>query len=540
MRQSSTLVTETVRKRKKFRLPLLFSLRPYGNNLISNQTRRWTICIGIVIFFIAIVEGSVWGKVFDFYFESTISQNIRTVISIAVGIMIFLLIWIIDSSFVTLDLSKSPIEENRKWYQPSSNDVKNWSSIIFRILLVALSLYVTVPGIVRLSIADDVRKTINEDNEKQIAGLINKTNDYYTGQIYQKDSLLSVRRDELTKEIAGQGRSKHYGDKIVAASIRTEINALEKQISKLQADKLQKVQEIANSPYDTLTRKYGIVFIATTPGQIEKVAEKLQKEENNRAVEKISRVYVIFAFIALLLLKLLSPRSVNIYYNEDMQNLYISVQNNQINQEYLAYLKDLTGDTNHYNVTPHIFEDFWKSYRIRRNKDTEMASNDVRLGSLEEKMSKLNHERSKVMNDISVAQAAFDICFEKISELTKELNEKGNEGKNFESKIANLTEKMNIMKATDSRSIAPEDFVAFSTKKKDLQENLFDAQYDLRKIEADISDVKSRIEQNELRMEAHKDELEMLRDTIQTINEMKQDLREDYVSGFEIPKMKIA
>src|SRR5882724_8835354 len=110
--------------KSKKRFLSIFSVRPHGNNLITGQTKRWITSVAIIIFMIALTEAIIWGNIFSFYYGNAMSFRERILWSCIVGICVFFIIWIIDTSFATLDMTRNPVEEDKGWHLPSTAELK--------------------------------------------------------------------------------------------------------------------------------------------------------------------------------------------------------------------------------------------------------------------------------------------------------------------------------------------------------------------------------------------------------------------------------
>jgi hypothetical protein len=139
------------------------NLNPYGKNLKTPQAVFWFIGVGVIITLIAFSEGFIWGNLFNFYFKDSLTLLIRVPLCLGIGLIVFCLLWIIDTSFVLLDTTISPNEEEIKWYK-SPERYKVLGGFFTRVLLVAISLYTTIPAITKLSVSSDIDKYITDYN----------------------------------------------------------------------------------------------------------------------------------------------------------------------------------------------------------------------------------------------------------------------------------------------------------------------------------------------------------------------------------------
>ena len=143
---------------RSFALPSLdfLRLRPYGDHLATPAVRIWIGFAWIVILLMASIEGTVWG----FVGASIVPQAaawLRPVAGLFMFVLMFAIIWIVDASLI---LSERPV---RAKVTPTATRLEEpgaqsrWLlGLLMRVLIVAVSLYVTAPFLAKLIRADDI------------------------------------------------------------------------------------------------------------------------------------------------------------------------------------------------------------------------------------------------------------------------------------------------------------------------------------------------------------------------------------------------
>lgn len=523
-----------------------FSLTPHNANLRSGQTLRWIGGAAVIITLMASTEGFIWGSLFNFYFEETVSPVYRYTLCFTISAFVFMLLWVIDSSFITLDTTKNPLSENNKWYKPERRQVLYMLGIAIRIIIIGISLYVTVPAVTKLSVSKDIDKIIEDENNIKKATIIetiNKkhtdVNEKYDKLMLQTDSLIIQKSNELTKEIAGKGVSGNYGDKVVANSIRENIALLEKRKRELIESRKKEhnainteAENISKLPHERLTEKYGIKFLSKTAGEVEKIVAEMEKDESYKNVEKISRAYVSILFIALLLLKFFSPRSVKIYLNEELQDLYKSYIEGLISDQYLNDLQQLTKDVKSKNITPYIFEDFWYRYKSRRQNELRFSERDKKLKELEEKLSKLQKQKIEIENELEPAEKEYLDLSKDIIDLEQQLALKRIEEDTFKSQLSEINERINYLNS-NKHELRPEDLIQLSKSQKELETKLATVQANSRRITADITLANDKKELEKERLTLIKSELQTVRKNLENLYALKGRLRDEYFKDIE-------
>ncbi|WP_209262525.1 hypothetical protein [Thiorhodococcus minor] len=178
----------------KSRFPLLnkvrldpLRLRPYGNHLLTPAVATWLGFAWVVIFLMASVEGIVWGLV-----GATMVPRDATWLAPFAGILLFCLmfgiIWIIDASLI---ISERPQLRARRWSASKQDQglgaLLRWATgILVRLLIVAISLYVTAPFIAKLIRADDIAAY----HQRQVERYYTQREDHLQGLIDERTAQL--------------------------------------------------------------------------------------------------------------------------------------------------------------------------------------------------------------------------------------------------------------------------------------------------------------------------------------------------------------
>lgn len=520
-----------LKKRKPSFFRSFISLMPYKGNLMTGQTRKWIVSVGLLIAIIALTEAIIWGNIFSFYFNDSLSPLMLLIGSIACGMFFFIIIWVVDNSFVTLDLTNNPADEKRKWYELSM--IKRGAGIVARVVFVALGLYVTAPAIARLSIAPDVEKAIDDANDQQRSSLIKVLEAKYNQQISEKDKILSGKQSELEKEVAGKGASKAYGDKVVAKVIREGMAAVKQEREDLIKEKASLIDSIKNASFEALSGKYGVKFNTKTVGEIEVVVKEFEKNGNYKIVDNIARTYVILAFLALLLLKLFSPHTVKIYYNENLQDLFNAFINDQINQDDLIPLKRIVKDVNKKDITPLAFENYWRQYTIQKYNEANIRGRDEKMKAHEAELTRLHMEKAEIETEIDVVKLQYTTLHEAMLALEKQENELDAQAEACMNEIKEFKKKIEDFEAAIPSNTSP-------GRMNRLRQYMAESSEYLKQIENDKKLLKERKEQIKNELKHFKEQLEQLYELISNINNEKNELRRRYTNSISGNRMRIA
>lgn len=517
------------------KLRTFVTLQPHGNNLMSNQTHRWIISIGLIILLMSFSEGFIWANMFNFYFEERLSILPRMLFCCSIGFIVLCIIWVIDSSFVMLDTSSPPKEiesQDKKWWKLDKSKRNIYVGFIGRLILISISLYVTIPAVTKLSMQDDINKVIDSRNQMKIDTLRSKISELYDKKIEYVESQKNDKDQKLVGELGGKGISGRYGDDVVAKEIRNQRDSCQNEKNKLILQKEAEIKEINNAKMSDLEKKYGVVFYSKTSGLIEEIAGEMSKNENYREIEKISRVYVILLFCGVILLKIFSPRSVKIYLNEELQDFFELYLRGQINVRYMSDLQDFVHDVSVKTITPYVFEEFWNKYLIRKNNYESSFRNDESFQKVEGKISKLNFQKDIIEREIELDRVRYIEVSNKLLEFEKELIRLTYQIQSQQEKINNIENRIKSVK-DNTDEIMAEDLVQLSKQMKVMITDRDDLLNKYKEIECNIqikSKEKLMIEKDLVRLEKDR---ELLLQNIESINTLKNNLRNKY---FEVIK----
>lgn len=271
-------------------LSRLFTLRPYGNQLVNGVTETWLLLAAINILSIAFCDAVAWA-----YFGYTTAHGYAAWATAAIaGLIVFTLVGSLDAMFIMHDRSdKRNVRRERL-------------AVAARVVLVILTFTVTAPFLTQLFFARDIEAAIKRRNEQTIGAR--------RGQIAEQ---LSRRQLDLEKEIAGTGASGRFGRGPTAAAIEREITALN--------GELQAFDRAVTEP-EVLASRYGIDLVREGPDTRARVIAELEQTESFRATRRTIKAFLVFMFLGLVCLKLFQPESVRIYYSGELQAAYARLQ----------------------------------------------------------------------------------------------------------------------------------------------------------------------------------------------------------------------
>lgn len=198
-----------------------FRLRPYGDSLATPAVMVWLGFAWVIILLMASIEGIVWGLVGASIVPEGVSW-LRPVAGLFLFLLIFAIIWIVDASLI---LSERPPLRARRW-QPDANQgfgalLRWWFGLVVRVVIVAVSLYVTAPFLAKLIRADDIASYHQRQVEQ-----------YYA----QRDATLSSQTRERTVQIESLFRERAQPLEMRIAQLNQSLTAERQRRAEIEAE----------------------------------------------------------------------------------------------------------------------------------------------------------------------------------------------------------------------------------------------------------------------------------------------------------------
>jgi hypothetical protein len=170
-------------------------LRPYGDSLATPAVRVWLGFAWVIILLMASIEGIVWGLVG----ASIVPQDtawLRPISGLFMFVLMFAVIWIVDASLI---MSERPMRSTSGLPDERLDDkgarARWYFGLLVRVLIVAVSLYVTAPFLAKLIRADDI--------ESYHQRLVEQ---YYAERQAAFQAQLAIRADEIGSHYANLAR----------------------------------------------------------------------------------------------------------------------------------------------------------------------------------------------------------------------------------------------------------------------------------------------------------------------------------------------
>ena len=375
------------------RKPHLFSIKPYGDNLCTPGASYWIACIRLVIVVMALSEAIAWG-----YLGSLFGNGLVGYVAAFIAFLfVFLIIWIIDVSFVTLDLSRAHYDQAilKKKQSTWADNTKVSIGLLGRVAIVVVSLSISAPFIAQIVFMQD----IDNEMERRNLARVDMVGDSLLAQkdveVAALDSLILVRESELVTETAGQGASGNYGFGPVTQAMERNIQRLKDERRGLLTEKEEMAEAFRGLTLYEFAEQYNVDLVDNGVQARAAILTSLSDNPEYRQAKRAITAFLAFIFAALVLLKLFQPRSVKIYYNEKLQDLYKEYLTGNLNK-WIAQEEQYRGD-GQTRMSPLRFEDWCiNTYSVVRSEDIKRRDSSKIYSTFKMKVEQLEGELNEV------------------------------------------------------------------------------------------------------------------------------------------------
>ena len=345
------------------RLGRRLALKPYGDELLTRSGDFWIFSARLIIFAMAAAEALAWG-----YMGALMSRSYPLVAAVIAGVFVFTLIWVIDASFMTLDLARGHYERllSGKRESLTTERLKLAGGILARVGIVSASLFITAPFLAQAIFSGDVQDEMTRRNAGAIAAKRGEIEQPYLARLGELRREQSVLEEQRVKEAAGTGLSGKYGRGPALETIERQLQDKRSEIAALEAARTEALTRFDGLSAAQLEQQYGLRFLS--PGvsaSSELLGAMLSNPQFGRA-ELAVRAFLGFLFLGLLILKAFQPRSVAIYFNEQLHSLFDQYRRGLFD----TYLPEAERATAGGGMEPLRFEDWCVStYAVIRKED---------------------------------------------------------------------------------------------------------------------------------------------------------------------------
>jgi hypothetical protein len=393
------------------------SLKPYGDELLTRSADFWLFSARLIILVMAIAEGIAWG-----YMGALMSRAYPMLAAVIAGVFVFTLIWIIDATFMTLDLSRGFYERvllGKNNETPLQEKLKLAGGIAARVAIISASLFITAPFLAQAIFAADVRDEMTRRNATAVATKRAEIEQPFltrAGELRREQKVLEEQR---VQEAAGTGPSGKYGRGPALETIERQLADKRNEIATVEASRAQALARFDRLSRPELEQQYGLRFLAPGVHSSGELLGDLLKTPQFTGAELAVRAFLAFLFLGLLILKVFQPRSVAVYFNEQLHSIYDEYRKGLFDN----YLPEAERVSAGGTMDPLRFEDWCLNTYTRIRKEDEHRRETAR----EYRMHELLVEQWQRLENVSRAeldplQQRYDATLAQIDELEAELH----------------------------------------------------------------------------------------------------------------------
>ena len=295
------------------------SLKPYGDELLTGGADFWIFSARLIVLTMALAEAMAWG-----YMGALISRAYPLFTAAIAAIFVFILIWIIDATFMTLDLSRGFYERMLigKKETPGLEKLKLAGGIGARVAIVSASLFITAPFLAQAIFAGDVQDEMARLNATAVASKRAEIEEPYLARAAALRSEQTALEQQRVQEVAGSGPSGRYGRGPVLETIERQLGEKKDEIAAIEAARAASLSRFDSLSRPELEAQQGVRFIEPGVQSSGALLDDLLESEQFGGAELAVRAFLAFLFLGLLILKLFQPRSVAVYFNEQLHSIW--------------------------------------------------------------------------------------------------------------------------------------------------------------------------------------------------------------------------
>jgi hypothetical protein len=412
----------------------------------------------------------------------------RPVGAILIGLIAFTLVWILDSTLLTLDATKAEYKERlerleRLGGRPSplrhrpGRLIKIVRSggvgVLARVAMVAGSLYVSAPYLTQLVFRQDIAAVLQRQDTEKIASARKQVDalfDAHARELAQRE--IDLRQD-LIREAAGKGPSGRFGRGPTVQTMEARLKEIQAQIALADRQRASELLAFDRLTPAELTRKYGILFQSGGIQARSSVMEIVKKQPGYRVTEWTVRAFMFGLFLAILILKLFQPHSVEIYYSEACQDCYARY----LTGEFDAMLPEKERFSAGGAITPLRFNEWFRSdyvtYADQTHAMSEMGSIHTRHHAEEENLKAVE---SAARKDLSPLLTDYDTVMSEAAQIETELISVKSELESVDEEISAHRRSIDALSSSIKypRAVGAEEFLYVLDTKKEWTSGLKD------------------------------------------------------------------
>lgn len=380
------------------------ALKPYGNTLCAPSAQMWIAAVSVCVGIMAATEAVAWGYVGHFLGIGWLAKAIGVV----TGSIAFIVVWTLDSTFVTLDLRRKEYERRLAGLKQQPLHSTRWQNLvrtfrgagaglITRLLLAAGSLAVSAPFLTQLLFSKDIDRVLDAEFATRRAAVRRQIENAQNTEIATQAARLDQLRRQLVAETAGQGPSKRYGYGPTAKALERDVADAEKQLAATRSASAERLRSFDALTPEQITEKYGIASNRHALQTRTAALEEVKKQPGFLRSEITIAAFLFGIFLAIVVLKAFEPHAAEIYYSEFCQDRYACYRRGDYDSLLQPHEKATAGG----DMTPLRFDEWlegdYAAHEERNRRETLRAAILVQLKNDEQGVGVI---RQSAQNDL--------------------------------------------------------------------------------------------------------------------------------------------
>lgn len=295
------------------------ALKPYGDELLTRSADFWLFSARLIILTMALAEAIAWG-----YMGALMSRSYPLVAASVAALFVFILVWIIDATFMTLDLSRGFYERVLlgKQENPAQEKLKLAAGIAARVTIVSASLFITAPFLAQAIFAADVQDEMSRRNAVAVATKRAELEQPFVARSSELRREQQQLERQRVQEAAGVGLSGKYGRGPALETIERQLQDKRNDLAAVEAARAAALARFDRLAPPQLEQQYGLRFLTPGVHASGELLDDLLKTKQFTGAELAVRAFLAFLFLGLLILKVFQPRSVAVYFNEQLHSIH--------------------------------------------------------------------------------------------------------------------------------------------------------------------------------------------------------------------------
>lgn len=432
------------------------TLKPYGSNLLCNDTAMWIFSVRLIMLVLILPECTSWGYVA----WQVGGREFASVAAYFAVLAAFTLNWTLDGSIMMLNRDKlfSALRPGKPREGSRISEIKVFSLILGRMIMISAVLYSSSSFLVQAMYSKDIEAGLANVNRIRIEQKRQEILKPLNGREVELRKAITEKEHELTKEVQGRLLDGEKGCGPACAVLEEQLRSLRASLAKIESQEKSVQETFEHKTPAELDDLFHIQLLGDGMEARGQIVEQLKKNEGFKRTEWSIQGALFILFIGLLLLKLYQPPSVLLFYSAALQDLHKRYRDNALNH----LLRDHETPTSRPGgMTPHEFAKWAEVIYLPLLDDERFRQQQTRLDEdYGRKKVELNRQESFVEAELEALTAKQRELAIQGMKLEKEMNHASAQANTLEADIANSEEEYNKLKGALSQQSIPVDAYA--------------------------------------------------------------------------------